>query len=114
MIKGAKKDLSITGDVIIGFPGETEDDFQGTLSLVAEVEYDGLYIFKYSPRPQTPASAYADSILDEVKTERFLRLQELQSRIQKLRYSGYIGREVEVLVEGLSARSTSDCTGHTR
>jgi tRNA-2-methylthio-N6-dimethylallyladenosine synthase len=114
VIKGAKKDLSITGDMIVGFPGETEEDFQQTLSLVAEVEYDGLYIFKYSPRPQTPAATYTDSVPDEIKTDRFLRLQELQNRIQKLRYARYLGREVEVLVQGLSARSKADCTGHTR
>jgi len=113
-IKKAEKDISITGDIIVGFPGETEDDVQETMSLVAEVEYDGLYIFKYSPRPQTPASAYADSVPDEVKTERFMKLQELQNRIQKLRYARYLEQEVEVLVEGVSARSLSDCTGHTR
>ena len=114
LIKRATKDLSITGDVIIGFPGESEDDFRETLRLVAEVEYDGLYIFKYSPRPHTPAAAYADSIPEEVKTERFERLQELQDRIQQGRYSRYLGREVEVLVEGTSARSGLDFTGHTR
>jgi len=86
-IKGARKDISITGDMIVGFPGETDDDFNETMSLVAEVEYDGLYIFKYSPRPRTPAAAYSDSIPEEVKTERFLRLQELQDRIQKRRYA---------------------------
>ncbi len=114
VIKKAGKDISITGDILGGFPGETEEDFQDTLSLVAEVEYDGLYIFKYSPRPQTPAAAYADSISEEVKTERFLKLQELQNRIQKLRYARYLEREVEVLVEGVSARALTDCTGHTR
>lgn len=107
-------DFSITGDVIVGFPGETEDDFLQTLSLVAEVEYDGLYIFKYSPRPKTPAATYTDSVPEEVKTERFLRLQELQQRVQKLRYARYLGQTVEVLVEGQSARSTTDFTGHTR
>ena len=84
------------------------------MSLVAEVEYDGLFIFKYSPRPRTPAATYADSIPEEVKTERFLKLQELQDRIQKRRYERYIGRIVEVLVEGMSSRSSSDYTGHTR
>lgn len=107
-------DFSITGDVIVGFPGETEDDFLQTLSLVAEVEYDGLYIFKYSPRPKTPAATYTDSVPEEVKTERFLRLQELQQRVQKLRYARYLEQTVEVLVEGQSARSTTDFTGHTR
>jgi tRNA-2-methylthio-N6-dimethylallyladenosine synthase len=113
-IKGARKEISITGDMIVGFPGETDDDFNETMSLVAEVEYDGLYIFKYSPRPRTPAAAYADSIPEEVKTERFLRLQELHDRIQKRRYERYLGRTVEVLVEGTSSRSPSDYTGHTR
>src|SRR5262245_43423616 len=113
-IKGARKEISVTGDMIIGFPGETDEDFNETMSLVAEVEYDGLYIFKYSPRPRTPAAAYPDSIPEEVKTERFLRLQELQDRIQKRRYERYLGRTVEVLVEGTSSRSTSDYTGHTR
>jgi tRNA-2-methylthio-N6-dimethylallyladenosine synthase len=113
-IKGARREISITGDMIVGFPGETDDDFNETMSLVAEVEYDGLYIFKYSPRPRTPAAAYADSIPEEVKTERFLRLQELQDRIQRRRYERYLGRTVEVLVEGTSSRSPSDYTGHTR
>ena len=113
-IKRAKKDISITGDIIVGFPGETDEDFAQTLSLVAETEYDGLYIFKYSPRPQTPSAAYADSVPEVIKTERFLKLQELQGRVQKMRYERYLGRKVEVLVEGISARSSSDCTGHTR
>ena len=113
-IKGAKREIAITGDMIVGFPGETDGDFNETMSLVAEVEYDGLYIFKYSPRPMTPAAAYADSIHEEVKTERFLKLQELQDRIQKQRYERYLGRTVEVLVEGTSSRSFSDYTGHTR
>ncbi len=113
-IKKAKKDISITGDMIVGFPGETDDDFNDTLSLAAEVGYDGLYIFKYSPRPRTPASTYSDSIPEEVKTERFLKLQELQDRIQKERYKRYLGRTLEVLVENQSARSDSDYSGHTR
>jgi tRNA-2-methylthio-N6-dimethylallyladenosine synthase len=113
-IKRARREISITGDMIVGFPGETDDDFNETMSLVAEVEYDGLYIFKYSPRPRTPAAAYADSIPEEMKTERFLRLQELQDRIQRRRYERYLGRTVEVLVEGTSSRSPSDYTGHTR
>jgi tRNA-2-methylthio-N6-dimethylallyladenosine synthase len=113
-IRSAKKEMAITGDMIIGFPGETDEDFDETMSLAAEVEYDGLYIFKYSPRPRTPAATYADSVPEEVKTERFMKLQELQDRIQRRRYERYLGRTVEVLVEGLSSRSSSDYTGHTR
>ncbi|MFN9742347.1 MAG: tRNA (N6-isopentenyl adenosine(37)-C2)-methylthiotransferase MiaB [Acidobacteriota bacterium] len=113
-IRRGQKDYAITGDIIIGFPGETEDDFNDTLRLVAEVEYDGLYIFNYSPRPRTPAAAYADSVPDEVKAERFARLQELQRRIQNRRYERYLGRTIEVLVEGESARAKTDLTGHSR
>lgn len=113
-IRAGRKDYSITGDIIIGFPGESELDFQQTLELVAEVGYDGLFIFNYSPRPHTPAAAYSDSVPDEVKSERFDRLQELQRRIQRGRYERYLNRQVEVLVEGQSARSELDLTGHTR
>jgi tRNA-2-methylthio-N6-dimethylallyladenosine synthase len=113
-VKSARRDYSITGDIIVGFPGETEADFCETLGLVAEVEYDGLYIFKYSPRARTPAAAYTDMVPEEVVTERFIRLQELQDRIQKRRYARYLNREVEVLVEGTSARSEDQHTGHTR
>jgi tRNA-2-methylthio-N6-dimethylallyladenosine synthase len=113
-IKRAKKDISVTGDMIVGFPGETDDDFNETLSLAAEVEYDGLYIFKYSPRSRTPAASFTDSIPEDVKTERFMKLQELQDRVQKRRYERYLGKTVEVLVEGASSRSSSDYTGHTR
>ena len=113
-IKRAKKDIAITGDIIIGFPGETEEDFNETLSLVAEVEYDGLYLFNYSPRPHTPAATYSDSVPDETKTERLMRLNELQKRIQIRRYNRYLDRIVEVLVEGESVRSANDYFGHTR
>ncbi len=113
-IKKAGKDYSITGDIIVGFPGETEEDFNETMSLVAEVGYDGLYIFKYSPRPRTPAAAYSDSVPEEVKTEWFMKLQELQDRVQRQRYARHIGKTVEVLVEGVSSRSELDFTGHTR
>lgn len=113
-IRSARKDYAVTGDIIIGFPGETEEDFQETLGLVAEVEYDGLFIFNYSPRPRTPAAAYADSVSEETKSDRFNRLQELQRRIQRGRYERYVGRRLEVLVEGQSSRSLDDLSGHTR
>jgi tRNA-2-methylthio-N6-dimethylallyladenosine synthase len=113
-IKRAQKDIAITGDMIVGFPGETEEDFNETLTLAAEVEYDGLYLFNYSPRPHTPAAAYADSVPEEVKTERLMKLNELQKRIQIRRYNRYLNRIVEVLVEGESTRSPHDYSGHTR
>lgn len=113
-IKRAKKDIAITGDMIVGFPGETDEDFKESMGLIAEVEYDGLYIFKYSPRPRTPAAAFSDSVPEAIKTERFLKLQELQNRVQKNRYNRYLGKVIEVLVEGRSARSADDFTGHSR
>ena len=114
LIKAGRKDYSITGDLIVGFPGETEADFLETMSLVAEVEYDGLYIFKYSPRPHTPAATYTDNVPDEVVSERFTRVNELQKRLQLRRYGRLVGQTVEVLVEGFSARSNDDYTGHTQ
>jgi tRNA-2-methylthio-N6-dimethylallyladenosine synthase len=113
-IKAAQKDYAVTGDLIVGFPGETEEDFQATLRLVAEVEYDGLYVFKYSPRPNTAALAYQETVPEELKTERLMKVVELQNRIQQRRYERYMGRTVEVLVEGLSAKSEQEYTGHTR
>ena len=113
-IKQGKKDYAITGDIIVGFPDETEEDFLATLRLVAEVEYDGLFIFQYSARPKTAALAYEDTIPEAVKTERLMKLQELQDRIQRRRFERSTGRVVEVLVEGVSARSTDDHMGHTK
>lgn len=113
MIRSSSRDFSITGDIIVGFPGETEADFEDTLSLVSEVEYDGLYIFKYSPRPQTPSAKYSYDLSDEVVSDRFLKIQELQSRIQKLRYERHLGEIHKVLVEGKSARSSDFLMGHS-
>ncbi len=113
-IKRAKKDYSITGDIIVGFPGETEEDFLATMQMVAEVEYDGLFIFEYSARPNTAASALTDSVSPALKTDRLMRLLELQNRIQNLRYNRYLEKEVEVLVEGVSSKSDDEYMGHTR
>lgn len=113
-IKTAQKDYAVTGDIIVGFPGETEEDFQATMRLVAEVEYDGLYVFQYSPRPNTAALAYEETVPEAVKTERLMKLVELQSRIQRRRYERYLGTIVEVLVEDVSAKSEDEYTGHTR
>jgi tRNA-2-methylthio-N6-dimethylallyladenosine synthase len=112
-IKRARRDISITGDMIVGYPGETEEDFEATLSLVREVEYDGLYMFKYSPRPNTHAAKLKDSVAEEIKSERLSRLQALQAEVQRHRFQRYIGREVEVLVEGTAARGQGQMSGHT-
>jgi tRNA-2-methylthio-N6-dimethylallyladenosine synthase len=112
-IKGARRRLSLTSDIIVGFPGETAADFEATMRLVERCQYDGLYIFKYSERPGTPAASLADDVSDEEKTARFLALERLQREVQNRIYAGYVGREVSVLVEGESARSALDLTGHS-
>lgn len=112
-IKSAKRRLSLTSDVIVGFPGETESDFAATMNLVRNCQYDGLYIFKYSKRSGTPAAQMDDAVPEQVKTERFLALEELQTSIQNRIYNEYVGRTVSVLVEKQSARSSHDMTGHS-
>ncbi len=113
VIKSARRRLALTSDIIIGFPGETVEEFEQTLALVEQCQYDGLYIFKYSERPGTPASVLADSVPRNEKTSRFLALELLQKKIQSRIYESYIGREVSVLVEGESAKSALDLTGHS-
>ncbi|HEX8650357.1 MAG TPA: tRNA (N6-isopentenyl adenosine(37)-C2)-methylthiotransferase MiaB [Pyrinomonadaceae bacterium] len=112
-IKKARRRLSLTSDIIVGFPGETAAEFEETMRLVEQCQYDGLYIFKYSERKGTPAAASTDDISQEEKTARFLALERLQREIQNKLYAGYVGREVSVLVEGESARSAEDLTGHS-
>jgi len=112
-IRSAKREIAVTGDIIVGFPGETERDFQQTMALIEEVEFDGLYIFKYSPRPGTPAARLSDQVPDEVKTERLMRLEQRQREIQLKRWRRYVGRVVEVLVEGKSTKSEYHWSGHT-
>jgi len=99
-IKAAKREISITTDVIVGFPGETESDFAQTLSLLDEVGYDGVFTFKYSPRPNTPALSLEDAIPEEEKSRRLEVLMARQREIQISRYRKYVGQQCEVMVEG--------------
>jgi tRNA-2-methylthio-N6-dimethylallyladenosine synthase len=94
------RELSITTDVIVGFPGETEAEFSETLSLLDEVGYDSVFSFKYSPRPNTPALQYADSIPDAEKSHRLQVLQEHQRELQRASYRRHLGQTLEVMVEG--------------
>jgi tRNA-2-methylthio-N6-dimethylallyladenosine synthase len=112
-IQDARRSISLTSDIIVGFPGETGAEFEDTLKLVRDCRFHGLYIFKYSQRRGTPAAKLPDTVSEVEKRRRFLALEELQMSIQSEIFQGYVGREVEVLVEGLSARSRSDLTGHT-
>jgi tRNA-2-methylthio-N6-dimethylallyladenosine synthase len=106
------REISITTDVIVGFPGETEAEFHETLSLLDEVGYDGVFSFKYSPRPNTPALQYADSIPDAEKSHRLQVLQEHQRELQRSRYRRHLGQIIEVMVEGKNP-ARGQITGRT-
>jgi tRNA-2-methylthio-N6-dimethylallyladenosine synthase len=99
-MKAAKREISITSDMIVGFPGETEADFEQTLALIDEVEYDSIFCFKYSPRPNTPSLQLEDAIPDEEKSRRLIVLQGRQREIQRRRYQRHVGQILEVMVEG--------------
>lgn len=112
-IKCSKRRLALTSDIIVGFPGESEEDFEKTMSLVRSCEYDALFIFKYSKRAGTPAAKMDDAVPETEKTARFLALEELQSALQNRTYQDYVGRAVSVLAERKSARSEEDMAGHS-
>ena len=112
MIRGARRPISLTTDIIVGFPGESDADFEETLSLLDEAQYDGAFSFKYSPRPNTPAAAMADPIPEEEKGRRLSILQEKQRKIQTARNEALVGQAFEVLVEGKSRRE-NQWAGHT-
>jgi tRNA-2-methylthio-N6-dimethylallyladenosine synthase len=111
-MKNARREIAITTDIIVGFPGETEQDFEQTLGLLDEVEYDSMFSFKYSPRPNTPALALGDHIPEDEKGRRLIILQERQRQIQIRRNAAYIGRVEETHVEGWNA-STQQWIGRT-
>jgi tRNA-2-methylthio-N6-dimethylallyladenosine synthase len=99
-MKAARREISITSDMIVGFPGETEADFEATLSLLDEVGYDSVFGFKYSPRPNTPSLKLEDAIPDEEKVRRLSVLNERQREIQKKGNQRHLGQTLEVMVEG--------------
>ncbi len=101
-IKTARRQISISTDIIVGFPGETEDDFIRTMDLLADVQYDCVFAFKYSARPNTPALVMIDSIPEKEKATRLQALLDRQREIQRVNYSKQIGEIVEVMVEGVN------------
>jgi tRNA-2-methylthio-N6-dimethylallyladenosine synthase len=105
--------LALTSDIIVGFPGETDDDFRQTLELVEQSEYDSLYIFKYSRRAGTPAANFDDTVSEKEKTNRFLELEKVQRQTQEKIFGSYVGRTLSVLAEKRSSRSESDLSGHS-
>jgi tRNA-2-methylthio-N6-dimethylallyladenosine synthase len=113
-LRAAIPDLALGTDLIVGFPGETEDDFQQTLELVETVRYDSAFTFIFSPRSGTEAAAMPDHVPDEVKHERLERLVEVVQRIAAVRNEQRIGKVEEVLVEGPSRTDPSLLRGRTR
>jgi tRNA-2-methylthio-N6-dimethylallyladenosine synthase len=112
-IKNSSRRLALTSDIIVGFPGETEEDFLQTLELVKECDYDSLYIFKYSKRAGTPAAEFHDNVSEKEKTARFLELEKAHRGAQEKIYNSYVGRTLSVLAERQSSRSENDLTGHS-
>jgi tRNA-2-methylthio-N6-dimethylallyladenosine synthase len=111
-MKRAKRDIAISTDIIVGFPGETEEDFNATLDLLDQVEYDSIFAFKYSKRPNTSALQYEDHIPEEEKVRRLAIVQERQRAIQVRRNARYVGEVDEVMVEGFN-KATGQWIGRT-
>ena len=99
-IKAAKRSIALTSDIIVGFPGEAPDDFEETIGLLEAVQYDAVFGFKYSPRPNTPALVMIDSIPDVEKSVRLQVLLDRQREIQRVNYEKHLGQIIEVMVEG--------------
>jgi tRNA-2-methylthio-N6-dimethylallyladenosine synthase len=99
-IKAARRQISLSTDIIVGFPGETSDDFIHTMDLLSEVGYDCVFGFKYSARPNTPALTMIDSIPESEKANRLQVLLDRQREIQRINYARHLGQQIEVMVEG--------------
>jgi tRNA-2-methylthio-N6-dimethylallyladenosine synthase len=106
-IRETVPEVAVSTDIIVGFPGETEEDFGGTLRVVEAARFDSAYTFQYSPRPGTRAATLPDQVPKEVVQERFDRLVDLQTRISTQRAAAQVGRTLEVLVEGAGRRGGS-------
>jgi tRNA-2-methylthio-N6-dimethylallyladenosine synthase len=112
LIRGANRPISITTDIIVGFPGETEQEFEETLSLLDEVRYEGVFAFKYSPRPNTPSLSMDDSLPEEGKSKRLAILLERQKQIQAEHNETFVGSTFELMVTNKSRRE-NQWSGHT-
>ena len=112
-LREAVPQITISTDIIVGFPGETEEDFEQTLQLVRKVEYDSAFTFLYSPRAGTPAAGYENQIPDEVKHKRFDRLVEVMNDISRRKNASYCGRVERVLVDGASKKNPGVLNGRT-
>ncbi|MEP7147681.1 MAG: tRNA (N6-isopentenyl adenosine(37)-C2)-methylthiotransferase MiaB [Acidobacteriota bacterium] len=112
-LRDSARDVALTTDIIVGFPGETEDDFERTKRAVEYCGFDSAYIFKYSPRPGTPAFDMVDDVTPGEKKLRFMELENVQKASQNVRLQRYLGKTIQVLAERVSSRSSDDITGHS-
>jgi tRNA-2-methylthio-N6-dimethylallyladenosine synthase len=113
-IKESIPDVSLTTDLIVGFPSETGDDFQRTLDIVQEIEFDSAFMFRYSVREGTKAATWPDDVPEEEKLRRLHALIGIQKEISKKRNQGLLGRVLQVLIDGKSRRDQSKWKGKTR
>ena len=113
-LRAAKPEMGVGTDIIVGFPGETEEDFEETLNLCREVEFDNAFLFKYSRRRDTPAAEMPDQLPEELIEERHARLLEAVDEIRVRKLNDYVGRRMEILVEGPSRRNAARLEGRTR
>ena len=110
-LRSAMPDISLSSDIIVGFPGETEEDFEATMDMLRRVQYDAIFSFIYSPRKGTPAAEMADQVPHEVSTARFERMLALQNEISLQRNQRFVGRTVRVLAEEISHGDSNRITG---
>ena len=113
-VREAMPDIALTTDIIVGFPGESSQEFEDTLDIIKRLKFDSAYTFIYSPRKGTPAVNIEDKIRIEEKKERLAKLIEIQSKISRMKNDAYIGKVKEVLVEGRSKTNDKVLTGRTR
>ncbi len=113
-LRAARPRIGISTDIIVGFPGETEQDFEETMALAREVEFDQAFVFKYSPRRDTPAAEMPDQIPQRLREERNQALLQTINGIAARKYEDFIGRQAEILVEGPSKKNSARLTGRTR
>jgi tRNA-2-methylthio-N6-dimethylallyladenosine synthase len=113
-LRRVQPNLGLSTDFIVGFPGETEEDFAQTVSLVREVQFDQAYIFKYSPRRGTTAADMPDQVPRSIREERHHRLLQAVNEIGRRKYDALVGRQVQILVEGPSRKNPARMTGRTR
>jgi tRNA-2-methylthio-N6-dimethylallyladenosine synthase len=113
-LRDAVPDISLSTDLIVGFPGETEEDFAATLAAAEQVQYDNVFVFRYSPRPGTPAATMPGQIAPEVKAERNARLLEVTTRVALARSRRRLHEVADVLVDGAAKKNPGELSGRTR